>query len=291
MIVIKLQGGLGNQMFQYATARRLSLRHNVELKIDVSGFDKTDNKTTTRRHYELDCYNIKAKFATKSDLSKYNGATINSYLQRVYNRFRIPNHTILYEPSYIFYPRLFRAPNDILLIGYWQTEKYFKDIRQTLLRDFSYKEPPSRHNQILLDKIHSTNAISIHVRRGDYATLKNAADFHGLTGAEYYQKATQTMENNIPNPHFFVFSDDPEWGKQNLKFNQPTMYISLNKKGSDDMRLMRACKHNIIANSSFSWWGAWLNENNNKVVIAPRHWFADKETDTKDVIPNEWIKI
>ena len=129
------------------------------------------------------------------------------------------------------------------------------------------------------------------MRRGDYVTNKNASSFHGTKDLGYYKAALKPVLKQTNKPVIFVFSDDPEWCKQNLKFSQNTIYVEGNKKGSEDMRLMMQCKHNIIANSSFSWWAAWLNQNSDKVVVAPKKWFNDPKIDVSDVIPKSWLKI
>ena len=153
------------------------------------------------------------------------------------------------------------------------------------------KEPQGMNKDLLEQITSDASSVSVHVRRGDYVSNKNAAKFHGLTGVDYYKAVVKEMAKRVKNPKLYIFSDDPEWCKQNLKFTQLTTYISHNTDGSEDMRLMKACKHNIIANSSFSWWGAWLNENPNKIVIAPKQWFSHSESNTKDVIPDSWQKL
>jgi hypothetical protein len=134
-------------------------------------------------------------------------------------------------------------------------------------------------------------SVAVHVRRGDYVSNEAASKTHGLTGVDYYRAAVEQISKKVVRPNLYVFSDDPNWCKDNLAFKQATTYVAHNSDGAEDLRLMRLCRHNIIANSSFSWWGAWLNENPAKQVIAPQTWFADSIHNTKDLIPSTWQKI
>lgn len=280
MITVRLIGGLGNQMFQYAAARALAQRHNTKVILDLTWFDQKFDKNTTPRHYELDAFNL------DTTSIKYTG----TFPQKVIRKLLQPS--IYNEPHFHFSNRFEKLPNNIRLEGYFQSEKYFKNIRSTLLEDFTWCTPASSQNQKLLNAIMSDDqSVSVHVRRGDYITNKSAKSFHGLTPIQYYKKAMAIMASKIKSPNLYIFSDDPKWCKSNLRFDHPTVYISHNTQGVEDMRLMKSCRHNIIANSSFSWWGAWLNENNQKIVIGPKAWFAHKESDTKDIIPKTWLEI
>lgn len=278
MIAIELRGGLGNQMFQYATARALAEHNNTNLVIDLSWFDQDFDAGTTPRHYELSCFSL------DTTTSKYSGTAHEKFYRRLAKKY--------VEPHFHYDEDLPKLPKNTFLNGYFQSEKYFSDIREKLLKDFSWRKKAEGKNKQLLEKIEKDlSSISVHVRRGDYVSNENAAKFHGLTGVEYYIAAVKQISKLVKNPNLYVFSDEPDWCKQNLKFEYPTNYISHNTDGSEDMRLMKACKHNIIANSSFSWWGAWLNENPYKIVVAPQAWFSHSESDTKDVIPSSWQKI
>lgn len=278
MTIVKLIGGLGNQMFQYAAARALAERNNTNVVLDLSWFNQDFNVDTTPRHYELSCFGLD-KFT-----SKYKGTTRGKIQRSLAKKYT--------EPHFHYDPNFKHLPKNTVLSGYFQSEKYFSDIRGILLEDFSWVKEPKSKNKNLLKQIKSDlSSVSVHVRRGDYVSNENAAKFHGLTGLDYYKAVVKEMAKRVKNPKLYIFSDDPEWCKQNLKFTQLTTYISHNTDGSEDMRLMKACKHNIIANSSFSWWGAWLNENPNKIVIAPKQWFSHPESNTKDVIPDSWQKL
>ena len=278
MIIVNLTGGNGNQMFQYAVARALAERNNTNVLLDLSWFNQKFDATTTPRHYELACFSLDAK------VLKYSGTTREKLQRRLAKQYM--------EPHFHYDKNFVKLSKNTILNGYFQSEKYFNDIREILLQDFSWIKKPEGKNKALQEQIQKdSSSVSLHVRRGDYVSNENAAKFHGLTGAEYYKAAVKEMTKHVKKHNLYVFSDDPEWCKKNLKFTQPTTYISHNTDGSEDMRLMKMCKHNIIANSSFSWWGAWLNKNPNKIVIAPKQWFSHSESNTKDVIPNSWHKI
>ncbi len=278
MITVSLVGGLGNQMFQYAAARALAERTSTKVIIDLSWFDQDFDANTTPRHYELACFSLDAT------AMKYT-STAREKLQR-----RLAKQYM--EPHFHYDKNFVKLSKNTILNGYFQSEKYFNDIREILLQDFSWIKKPEGRNKELLEQIQQdSSSVSMHVRRGDYVSNENAAKFHGLTGVDYYKAAVKELTKHFKMANLYVFSDDPEWCKKNLKFTQQTTYISHNTDGSEDMRLMKTCRHNIIANSSFSWWGAWLNENPNKIVIAPKQWFSHPESNTKDVIPESWQKL
>ncbi len=278
MIAIRLIGGLGNQMFQYAAARALAKCSNTNALLDLTWFNQDFNADTTPRHYELSCFSLD-KFT-----SKYKGTTRGKIQRSLAKKYT--------EPHFHYDPNFKHLPKNTVLSGYFQSEKYFSDIRGILLEDFSWVKEPNGKNIDLFKQITSDSlSVSVHVRRGDYVLNENAAKFHGLTGVDYYKAAVKEMTKQVKKPNLYVFSDDPDWCKKNLRFTQPTTYISHNTDGSEDMRLMKMCKHNIIANSSFSWWGAWLNTNPYKIVVAPKQWFSHSESNTKDVIPGSWHKL
>lgn len=241
MIITKISGGLGNQMFQYAAGRVVALKAKTSLKLDISGY--VDDKFG--RHYSLDVFNIKATLAT----------TLDCLISRLFRTYM----------------------ND-----YWQNEKYFLDYSNEIRQDFKLKFVSGK-------KITTPNSVSIHIRRADYVNIPRIAQAVGICTEAYYQKAIKFIAKKIKKPTFFIFSepDGLEWAKTSLKFDYP---YTLVKSGKDyeDLELMSSCQHNIIANSSFSWWGAWLNPNPQKIVIAPDPWFNNKKT---EIIPHGWIKL
>jgi len=294
MIIVQLYGGLGNQMFQYATGRALSLKNDTDLKLDLHAFESY-SKGITKRKYKLDIFNIKTKFASIKEVEEY---TIPSKIMYLLNRnLKLPTNpyssTYIKEKTLNFDESVMKLSKKIYLDGYWQTEKYFKNFDKQIKIDFIFKSEPSSKNKVLLEQIKSTNSVSIHVRRTDYVSDKETNEFHGVIGTEYYRAAIVLLSQKVKNPRYFIFSDDISWCKINLKFIKDAVFVDYNKddKSFEDMRLMSKCMHNIIANSSFSWWGAWLNNNPNKIVIAPKKWFNDPTVGVKDRVPKGWLKI
>jgi len=186
--------------------------------------------------------------------------------------------------------------NNTLLLGYWQCEKYFADIRDELLVELEPTTPLTRRNKQLIKSMQASESVWMHVRRGDYVTNPNHNKFHGVKGVDYYKKALEILVKKLPkdrreNIRIFVCSNDIPWCKKHLKFPYPIEFIE-NELGSDDMRVAKHCKHDIIANSSFSWWGQWLNENPDKIVIAPKVWFEDKKANSEiEIALDSWIRL
>lgn len=288
MIATKLMGGLGNQMFQYAAGRALALRRGTELKIDLSWLEG-QQEVATPRQYELDCFSLSPVFAGPDDRP---GSA--SLLGRLLGR--QPGSGLMREPaSHAFDPAVLEAPDNSYLDGYWQSEKYFHDQSEVIRQDFTFAQEPTGKNKQLLEEISSVAALSLHVRRGDYAADPQTKEFHGLIPLDYYDQSVKLIVKRakLKTPRLFVFSDDPGWCQEHLKLDHPTTYVSHNTglKGFEDMRLMSACSHHIIANSSFSWWGAWLGEKPAQIVVAPEKWFNDPSMDTTDRIPERWDRL
>jgi hypothetical protein len=281
MIIIKLQGGLGNQLFQYSVARALAARHKTDLKLDIEWYKKSPNRT-----YDLERYNISADMATKEEVKKLKGGGLKSILGTGNLK------TYLKEKTFTFDPEILQAGPDTYLEGYFQSEKYFLEIADIIKEEFVLKTEAKDLNATLLKDITEAQAVSLHVRRGDYVSSKSTNSYHGTSSLDYYQKAVNFVAGKVSNPHFYIFSDDPEWTKENLKVDHPATYVIHNGAAAqEDLRLMSNCKHFILANSTFSWWGAWLAANPEKIVIAPERWFATNENDTKDLIPSSWIRL
>lgn len=292
MIITKLMGGLGNQMFQYAAGKALALRNNTDLALDLSWFEREALDADTPRDFELDCFNFKEKCISQNEylMNDEDISAINKILKKIGNPKRTQVN-IFKEKSHSYNLDFANLKNNIYLEGYWQSEKYFKNYRKELLYAFSFKNNPNELNKKMMEEMASTNSVSIHVRRGDYASNPSTTSFHGLMGLDYYRSAIKIMQDKVYDPHFYIFSDDPEWTRENIKIKSPTTFISHNTKGYEDMRLMTHSKNHIIANSSFSWWGAWLSTHKNRVVISPEAWFQNKSVDTKDIAAEGWLKI
>ena len=288
MIIVKLMGGLGNQMFQYAAARSLACRHGAQLKFDLSFLD-SDQVGNTPRTFELDHFCISAEKASHWEVSMMNGSG-SEILARAYRK--IAGYTDYREKGSHFDPQLLMLSDNTYLEGYWQSECYFTDIREIILKELSVRTPLNDKNLDLSEEIQAVNAVSLHVRRGDYVLDEITSALHGVCDLAYYRRAEDMVEQTLSDPCFFVFSDDPEWVSDNLKLHYPARYIS-NNGGlpHEDLRLMSLCRHHVIANSSFSWWGAWLSANPEKLVITPERWFNDHSINTCDLIPPQWLRL
>ncbi|SMD10837.1 alpha-1,2-fucosyltransferase [Sporomusa malonica] len=267
MIVVQLMGGMGNQMFQYACGRALALRTNKQLYLDV-GHYYANNK----RRYELEKLNIQA--------------TPIPLLDELKDRLQVIN-----ERQFNFDPNIIALRDNVILSGgYWQSEKYFLDFASVIREELT----PKRHNlsaeslNVAMDMKNYTS-IAIHVRRGDYELLKG----HGVLPMDYYEQASSYLAAKGPSARFYLFSDDIEWCKREFTaFPNAHLVEHTREKGShEDLWLMSQCQHNVIANSTYSWWGAWLNDNPQKIIIAPERWFAGLHLNTQDLIPNDWIKL
>lgn len=282
-------GGLGNQMFQYAAGRAIAHRRHVLLALDTSEF-----RNGNSRDFRLDVLNIKGSIISSQELDSFKkSATSRSalLLNKLRPYYRQP---LIKEPGFSFDANILRAPRSVYLNGYWQSEKYFKDVEEQLQREFSVREKPQGLNASMAERIRQIpNAVSVHVRRGDYASNPVTNRVHGTCPPEYYRDAVAKLVSLGVEPHFFVFSDDIPWAEANLRFSYPMTFVTHNGASADheDLRLMSMCRHHIIANSSFSWWGAWLSPRARKLVVAPRRWFNEAAYDTKDLIPSGWITI
>jgi|SRR3989338_338744 len=282
MIIVALTLGLGNNLFQYSVARRLSLERNTELLFDVSGQNRD------RQQFILSYisrFNMAGTVATKKQIMKI----------KILNRLNFINtdykNSVFYEDAYEFNPSVINAPKNAYLSGYWQSEKYFDTIKDTIRLDVTLKEPADGRYREILDKIKSSDSVAVHIRRGDYMWDKNLRIFATCT-PDYYLRAETLIADKISSPAFYIFSDDIEWVKKNIPFNHPAVFVTDgNLTDCQELMLMRECKHDIIANSTFSWWGAWLNGNPDKIVIAPQKWFTDPGMNAGGLIPSEWIKI
>lgn len=292
MVIVYLKGGLGNQMFQYAAARSLSWRHGTTLKLDIS-FLEGDQAGHTSRTFELDHFCITAEKASRWEISTMSGTGktgLNTAVTRIFQR--VADYTGYREKWFQFDPDLLTFPANVYLEGYWQSERYFADIREIIRKEFKVITPLKDKNLEFSDEIQAVNAVSLHVRRGDYVMDEKTRAMHGVCDLAYYLRAEDRITQTLRDPYFFVFSDDPEWVSDNLKLRHPTRYISHNGgKAHEDLRLMSLCNHHVIANSSFSWWGAWLSTAPDKLVIAPDRWFNDPSINTSDLIPSDWQRL
>jgi hypothetical protein len=285
MVIVKLKGGIGNQMFQYAAAKRLTYLLGSELKLDITDFPDHNNRT-----FSLECFNIDIQLANTHEINslKYCKET---FMDRILNKALKPGPNYILEQQTGFCPEILELHDGVYLEGYWQSEKYFKDIESTIRNNFTFKTPPKGNSMKISRLIKSTESISIHVRRGDYINNPKTKDTHGTCSTDYFEKALEYFSEFDKNFHLFIFSDDLPWAKANLNFSHEVTFVSNNDNDFEDLRLMSLCKHNIIANSSFSWWGAWLNNHSDKTIIAPSQWFKNQNYIDADLLPENWIRV
>ena len=279
-------------MFQYALGRRMAYVLGVKLKLDIFGF------TNYKLHnYGLWAFKIQENFASQEEIMALT-VRKQGIIPRVIRR--ISHKLLKVAPTYIWEKKPFHFDLDILdlpdgvyLEGYWQSEKYFADTEAIIRQEFTVKIPQAGINKELAKQITSCESVSLHIRRGDYVSNLRTNQIHGTCDQDYFVRCVNCLTQKVKNPYFFIFSDDPEWAHNNLKLSYPTTIVDHNKadKNYEDLRLMSQCKHHIISNSTFSWWGAWLSQNPEKIVFAPKRWMKSDVYDPKDLIPDKWIKV
>lgn len=291
-VVARIEGGLGNQMFQYAAARALADRLGCDLSLDLSGLACNGD-----RAYALDQYRIRAKVACEEELQN-----LPDWRRTRVGRFRsmlsawglpLAGYSVFWPESFAFDPRFNHIQSPVYLVGYWQSEQYFVDHRAALLKDLTRLDALPSPTMQWVARVQGCNSVCLHIRRGDYITNAAASQFHGVCDLSYYDNALTWIGKQHPDIHIFAFSDEPEWVKSHLKTEFPLTVVDANppEQGGLDLEIMRHCRHHIIANSSFSWWGAWLADSQGQIVLAPSRWFADSSVDTSDVIPKRWLKL
>lgn len=293
MIIIRFKGGLGNQLFQYACGRSLLINQSEiesvrNLLLDITWYGIPISHDTPRK-FLLNKFNTIGSIASLKEIIRIKYPY--GYISRISRFIKI---RIFRKGNPSFTDKFLNKKGDIYLDGFFQTEKYFADQAQTIRKELTLKNPLSRPAlKIQNDIMNSNNSVSLHIRRGDYVENAKTNQYHGTCSLGYYSKALEYITNKIGRDiNIFVFSDDIDWVKNNLKFDFPTTYVSSKEiPDYEELILMSKCKHNIIANSSFSWWGAWLNNNSGKIVIAPKRWANKDEDSFKDIIPSSWIKI
>lgn len=295
MIAVKLKGGLGNQMFQFAAAKALALKNNCPLLLDLSFLEQTATQITdgfTNRHYELGIFNNVAQdFVSDFMRKQFN---VGSQKKQWLKRLGFSYSKIYIEPSFEFNENLFKQKPPVLLDGYWQSEQYFIKEAASIRKAFSFPAlAATDENNAMLLAISGRCSVSVHVRRTDYLHPAIAPQ-HGTCSVAYYNEAIKKIQTFLPEAVFYFFTDDPIWVKNEFTDQMPNTVLVKNNTGANswkDMYLMSKCSHHIIANSSFSWWGAWLNANGGKIVITPKDWFQTKDLDSSDVIPGQWTRI
>lgn len=282
MIVTSLNSGLGNQLFQYAFGRALALHHGVDLKLNLYWYKSEVNSSF--RAYELDKFKIEAPEADWKELDDYilRDTRWHRLFKPYYKRLRV------YEKGHRYDENMFRSNPHTYFDGYWQSWKYFDKYKTVLLKEFQLKEPAKSTSLEWLDKMKSSESVAIHIRRGDYVAN---ASFNVLP-MDYYHRAIEQMKVALNDTQqWFVFSDDIEWAEANLTFLKSPMFVK-GLSTLEDFRLMNACKHNIIANSSYSWWAAWLKDLSVSKVFAPKQPFTNSDLyQAEDYYPKEFMLV
>ena len=292
MIISHILGGLGNQMFQYAAGRALSLRLHQPLSLDLNGFSDYQ----LHQGFNLsDVFQCDTQVAAEDEIQTLLGWRSSHKVRSLLLKPQLQwlrGGAFVVEPHFHYWPEFSDIGSGCYLYGYWQSEKYFKQITDIVRCDFTFRHPFQERNLELAQQISTSTSVSLHVRRGDYVSDAKTNSTHGVCSPDYYRDAVAYVAEKLSAPCFFIFSDDIQWCKENLDLDFPTVYIDHNRGGESyrDMQLMSLCDHHIIANSSFSWWGAWLNPSVEKIVIAPKNWFAAGHR-TDDLIPSEWMRL
>jgi hypothetical protein len=294
MIITRLKGGLGNQMFQYAAGLAISRKLNTTLRVDGSFlYESVDLQAITPRLFELTCFGIEDDNVSFSGFKRLR-RLLQSRPYRILQD-KIPAllpWKYISEKQFNFDPAFFLHKGNLMLEGYWQSEKYFLDIANEVRSVFTLRTGISEKTASLQSYLQDNLTASVHIRRGDLLTNPGAAALHGTCSDAYYQTALQKLKINFPDLKVIVFSDEPDYVHRKMQFLKPEVIVDWNNnRGWEDLHLMQQCSHHIIANSSFSWWGAWLNPSANKQVIAPARWFNTGSIDTSTLIPEGWIKI
>lgn len=290
MIVVQLSGGLGNQMFQYATGCALAARHGAQLVLDSSWIEGQGGGISTEvRRYELGCFEFEAPLAPVEQVARLHRSVLPS---------RRPLLRELVEPQFGQpCPELLQAADDTYLRGYWQNVAYFEDADPLLRRDFTFRTEIAEQQAELAREIGKSPVptVSLHVRRSDYVTNPGVRERMGTLEPEYYSRALDALGSGVGSMRLFVFTDDVEWCTTNLSLSEQDVVVAATRaernKGASSMQLMTLCDHHVLANSSFSWWGAWLNPNPAKIVVAPRPWLQDSRWDENGRIPADWVRI
>ncbi len=284
MIIAKISGGLGNQLFQYATARALSLRSNVGLALDLRLVEGQGPRTAGLQHFNISAPAAQAHHVPpeRQKFLRYN----------LWRRLGIGGPRQIAEQGFGYNALVGGKLPDAYLNGFWQTERYFKEVNAVIRADLAFRTAPSPLNQSIIDDMRATPSISLHVRRGDYVTSARFSKTYAHCSIDYYRAGLEQIAKSLSSkPTLYIFSDDAAWVRENMQFDYATRYMDHNdtySQAHEDLRLMAACQHHIIANSTFSWWGAWLNPSPEKIVIAPKQWYAPNMPQNPDIIPDGW---
>lgn len=288
MIVTHIAGGMGNQMFQLAAGVALSDRLGVELRLDTRYYNRL---IPVELDLRLQHFGHGAREANPRDVPYLNGDTIGRFLG---SRLVKPRLAPFKDMRLPYNPAFEALGDDTYLKGYWQSERYYSGHEDAVRRALTFVTPPNAENARALDLVRSKPAVSLHIRRAAYVSVPKFNAIHGTCSPEYYERAVAHIAGRMDQePVFFAFSDEPDWVRENIHIPFEMQVFGHNGGASnfEDMRLMSACRHHVVANSSFSWWGAWLNPDPDKMVIAPKRWFADPDMQQHDIVPEDWLRL
>jgi hypothetical protein len=287
-VVAGITSGLGNQMFQYAAARRLAHVNGAELLLYI-----VKQRPGTHAVYGLHRFQIAGRMATDTEAGGLKKPRkLRKRLAKLFPGLLPADPELIRDETAQFDPAVLNLRRNVKLSGYWQCERYFEDVASLIRQEFSLSEPLDARNSATLARIQSGPAAFLHVRRGDYVTNAAINSAFGTCTEEYYRQAAGLLRERIgPELQFFVFSNDPEWVREKKIGGEDAEVIDWNADRPErDLTLMRACQHAVVANSSFSWWGAWLGDGGERIVIAPRVWFQSR-SDSEEIVPDRWLKL
>lgn len=290
MVIGTITSGLGNQLFQYALARSLALRRNTSLYLDVNYYRQARERDTPRA-LKLDHFNTAYRALHTSPYHYIAKST-----KLLHDRTLKPFVQYVKEGQFQFNPSVFESNARLIILeGFWQSERYFSECSHIIRNELSFNRQTGETFARYQTMIKSADVpVSMHIRRGDYVSHPEFSQSFGFIGLEYYQAAITHLTEQFPKVKLFVFSDDPTWVRQNLNLVVPHVFVTNTGDDADvdDLQLMSLCHHHIIANSSFSWWGAWLNPSPDKRVVAPKQWFRNKpDWNTCDLLPSGWLRL
>ena len=303
MIITRLTGGLGNQMFQYAAGLALAEQHRTVLKLDASWF-RLYGEYEAHNRYALSCLNITEQFATAEEVERAAGLALTRSERwsvalarwlRFYQYVRRMTSTgnRFHRPSLQFFPEFFQQPDHTYLDGMWQSEQYFTATTDLLRLHFNFRYTAPPAVRALAEQIRSGPSAAVHFRRGDYARNPTFNREIGLLGLDYYHRALEQLYAQHPRVTLYIFSDDIDAVERDFKPPGPLVFARVTQPwhSYDKIRLMSQCNHAIVSNSTFAWWAAWLNPNPTKLVIAPDPWLAGKPEESRDVVPVSWVHL
>ncbi len=283
---------MGNQMFQYALGKQLARQLGTEMKFDLTNLLYRNNPPGfVYRDYDLDVFRVEADFLQSPALLRTVFNLRNRYLSLGLRYVYLRKQAVYKEPHFHFDPSVLAAPQEgVIYNGWWQSPRYFAGVEDKIRRDFQFSRPLLPESEALLARIRESNSICLNVRRTDF--LQDA--ILNATNRAYFLRAADHLGRALSEPRFFIFSDDVAWCRENLGLDFPTEVVGHEHKGwkfGNYLRLMQACRHFIIPNSSFAWWAAWLNTGPEKTVVAPANWFTDPSIDTSDLVPATWLRM